>query len=441
MTNASVTSNDRVNIAFIATESAWDGHHLHNGVLGLTDLLSDANGEGFLNNDSIVDTLDELFHVDSEDSSVTAKALRNEALIDSISPQVSESLVHSLFPNKPYMSSMEMWIIWFMIDWSSRHYVVSHNFRRIQLWNNVRERLYATSELIQSGLYAFSGLILLGNNNRRYLLGDTPIDDGSELSIAKVYNFVMNSYNYLLSATSRQMGKVLDNTCTTTEARVLMTSLTFLFAILERLPSGTCPLVDFTRGGNDFVAYNNGFRQTYATLLPYLQNSPYESILGLCSPSNDNAIMFPFFARIIEFIDTHADGLGTPADVAIVRHAFAVLDQQLYRTTITLYPLECHPVFVNVSDAFWDLVYAQNPLALSWLNVLAAYALVFELYYIRDNNIWVDYMNWYRQRHGQKYFWDEPIYQAVVEQGYSVTVYDLLLYFNPLECATINEIP
>lgn len=336
---------------------------------------------------------------------------------------------------------MEMWIIRFMVDWSLHHYVVSDNFRRIQLWKNVRERLYATLELIQLGLYAFLGLILLGNNNRRYLLGDTPIDDGLELSIAKVYNFVMNLYNYLLLATSRQMGKVLDNTCTTTEARVLMTSLTFLFAILERLPSGTCPLVDFTRGGNDFVAYNNGFRQTYTTLLPYLQNLPYESILGLCSPSNDDAIMFPFFARIIEFIDTHADGLGTPADVAIVRHAFAVLDQQLYRTTITLYPLECHPVFVNVSDAFWDLVYAQNPLALSWLNVLAAYALVFKLYYIRDNNIWVDYMNWYRQWHGQKYFWDEPIYQAVVEQGYAVTVYNLLLYFNPLECATFSEIP
>lgn len=49
-------------------------------------------------------------------------------------------------------------------------------------------------------------------------------------------------------------------------------------------------------------------------------------------------------------------------------------------------------------------------------------------------------MNWYRAWYGHRYFWDEPVYQAVVEQGYCVTDYALLQYFNPLECATINEI-
>ncbi|KAA8902122.1 hypothetical protein DIURU_002916 [Diutina rugosa] len=378
------------------------------------------------------------YYVEVEDTSFTDAALYDEAVINLYLTRWPRSMIHSLFPNKPNMSSIELWIIQFLIDWSVRHQAPSRYPQQLQMWDDVRTTLYATSELIQSSMYAFSGLMFLSNHNCHYLLGDTPIDDGSELSVAKIYNFAMNSYSYLLSASSRQMARVLNNTCTVTEAKVLLASLTFLYTILEKLPPGTCPLVDFTKGGNDFIKYNIGFRQTYTVLQPLLQNSPYEIIQG--PTTNRFAISIPVFVRILEFIDNNTDGLGTTADVSIIRHAFAILDQQIYHTTVALHPLEYHPIFSKVSNEFWDLVYAQNTLALSWLNVLAAYALVFESYYIRDNNIWVEYMNWYRAWHGQNFFWDEPIYQAVVEQGYCVTDYALLRYFNPLECAIINEI-
>ena len=378
------------------------------------------------------------YYAEVEGSLFTDAVHYDEAVINLYLTRWPKSMIHSLFPNKPNMSSIELWIIQFMIDWSVRHQAINRNPHQARMWDDVRTTLYATLELIQLSMYAFLGLMFLSNHNCHYLLGDTPIDDGLELSVAKVYNFAMNLYSYLLLASSRQMGRVLNNACTITEAKVLLASLSFLYTILEKLPSGTCPLVDFTRGGNDFIRYNIGFRQTYTVLQPLLRNLPYENMHG--STINQNVVSMPVFVRILEFIDNHTDGLETSADVSIIRHAFAILDQHIYHTTVALNPLEYHPIFSKVSNEFWDLVYAQNTLALSWLNVLAAYALVFKLYYIRDNNIWVEYMNWYRAWHGQNFFWDEPIYQAVVEQGYCVTDYALLRYFNPLECAIINEI-
>ena len=52
----------------------------------------------------------------------------------------------------------------------------------------------------------------------------------------------------------------------------------------------------------------------------------------------------------------------------------------------------------------WDLVYAQHSLALSWLNLVAAYAFLFELYFLRTNNVWIEYVEWYRTWLGLTYY-------------------------------------
>lgn len=428
------------------TNELIEDDQLLDDVLELIESINDQNGEQLHDGPQTLQSCTgELLYIDYDDSLSQDEALYNDSVLISNLALVSESLIwnkiQTLFPHKPNMSPMEVWILQFMVDWSVRHYASSRDTRQIQIWDDIKETLYATLELIQLGMYAFLGLMLLGNHDRRYLLGDTPIDDGLELSIAKVYDFAMNLYSYLLLAISRQMDRVLTNSCTIMEAKVLITSLSFLFAVLGSFPSGTCPLIDFNRGGNDFIAYNIGYRRTYEALLPLLRNLPFENKHGLSVTIDDENVMpILFFTRILEYIDTHTDELGTSEDVEIIRHAFDVFDKQVYRTTVTFTPLGYYHIFVDMTDEFWDLVYAQNPLALSWLNVLAAYALVFKLYFIRDNNIWVDYMNWYREWHGHKYFWDEPVYQAVVEQGYCVSDYSLLRFFNPLEGATINEI-
>lgn len=382
---------------------------------------------------------DQLFHLDYKDSTFRERHANNSVMASTLARIPDSALwnkINTLFPHKPNMTSLEFWIIRFMVDWSIRHYAASRDSRQIQMWDDVRATLYGSLELIQLGMYAFLGMMLLSNHNCHYLLGDVPVDDGLELSIAKVYHFSMHLYDYLLKATSEQMTRVLNNTCTSTEAKILVTSLSFLFAILGSLPPGTCPLIDFTRAGNDFIAYNIGYRQTHTALLPLLRNLPFENKHGLNPLVDDCAMTLPFFARILEYIDANGNELGTGATVIMVRHAFNVFNHQIYCTSVTFNPLGYYHIFVKVTDEFWELVYSQNRLALSWLNVLAAYALVFKLYFIRDRNIWVEYMNWYRAWYGHSYFWDEPLYQVVVEQGYVVHDYALLQLFNPLELVT-----
>lgn len=117
-------------------------------------------------------------------------------------------------------------------------------------------------------------------------------------------------------------------------------------------------MVDFTRGGNDFIKYNIAFRQTYAALQPLLRNLPYENIQG--PTTAQIAISIPVFVSILGFIDNHTYGLETEADVSVIGHAFAILDQQVYYATVSLQPLGYYPIFSKASNEFWDLVYAQN---------------------------------------------------------------------------------
>lgn len=383
------------------------------------------------------DIVDELYRVGFEDELTTNNELHSMILAKLF--QVPETLlwskIHTLLPNKPSMTSIEFTVVRFMVDTCMRHHAASGNSPMVEIWDEHRASLYSSLELIQLGLYAFLGMKLLSNHNHHYLLDHEPIDDGLELSIAKIYTFSMSLYNYLLKAVSQWMGRVLANTCTQMEALILDTSLGLLMLILGSLPPGTCPLIDFTQSGNDFIAYTRGYLRTYAAIFHHLRDLPFE---WLCPPINCPTL--PFFIHILEFIDTHTSELGTADEAHMIKDAFGLLARNVYAASVSSNPDGYYHIFNWMNDGSWDLVYAQQPLALSWLNVLAAYAQLFKLYYIRDQNIWVDYMDWYRAWHGHSFAWDEPLYQVVVEQGFVVDDYALLHSFNPLGSSTIPQI-
>lgn len=381
--------------------------------------------------------VDELYRVGFEDELSTDTDLHSVILANLF--QVPETLlwskIHTLLPNKPNMTLLEFTVVRFLVDMCMRHHAASGNSPKVEIWGEYRASLYSSLELIQLGLYAYLGMKLLSNHNHHYLLDHEPIDDGLELSIAKIYTFSMSLYNYLLKAVSQSMGRVLANMCTQTEALVLDTSLGLVMLILGSLPPGTCPLIDFTQNGNDFIAYTRGYLRTYTAILHHVRNLPFE---WPCPPTNCPAL--PFFVEILQFIDTHSSQLGAADEALMIKDAFAILARNVYTASVSLNPDYYYYIFCLMNDGFWDLVYAQQPLALSWLNVLAAYAQLFKFYYIRDQNIWVDYMDWYRAWHGHSFAWDEPLYQVIVEQGFVVDDYALLRSFNPLGSTTIPQL-
>lgn len=343
--------------------------------------------------------------------------------------------IHALLPSKRLMSSIEITLVRSLMEWGMNHHAASGNPPRMDIWSERRAALYGSLDSIRLGLYAFLGMIILSRHNHQYIMYDAPVDDGLELSIAKIYNLAVNLYQYLLQETTRLMGKVLDHTIAETEAKILMVALLFLLSILGCKPAGTCPLVDFTRGGHDFISYSIRYLRTNNVLLPFLQGLPFA--YRLPTFDENHTLTLPFISRILEFIDGHATELGSGNDLSTIRYAFSSFEPHVYRTTLSDNPHYYYHYFVTMKMEMWDLVYAQHSLALSWLNLVAAYAFLFKLYFIRTNNLWIEYMEWYRAWHGHTYYWDAPLYHMVVEQSVVVDDYTQLHLFDPV--ATTNQ--
>ncbi|KAA8907199.1 hypothetical protein DIURU_000883 [Diutina rugosa] len=363
---------------------------------------------------------------DSEASSLTELPLPTPEMINVYR-------LYSVLPVKVNMTPLEMWVLHFLLESSLEYYVASRDTRQMQMWDNIRETLFGNSKLMQSSLYAYSGMLMLVNYNSRYLLGESPVDDGSELSVAKVYNFSMNSYSFLLKDLTRQMEPLLANTITRVEAEVLVVSISFLFSIIGSNPVGTCPLVDFNRGGNDFISFCIGFRQTGIATYSLIRDSLLVEVVSVKTPPSMDTPLLPFFARILRYIDDHeSDGQIDEDDLEVIKTTIRLLNQHVHRTTVHRTPVAFFQTFTYTSETFWNLVYNQVPIALSWLNALSAFALMFKFCFIRDNNIWVEYMDWCHSWIQHKYPWDEPLYRLVVEQGFYVRDFSFFLTFDPV---------
>lgn len=358
-----------------------------------------------------------------------------EASVLTISSSASNMLnfylLFTMLPLKPNMTTLEMRVLHFLLESSLEFYHASRDTKQMQMWDNIRESLFGNLRLMQLSLYAYLGMLLLGNHNPRFLLGETPVDDGLELSIAKVYTFSMNLYSYLLRDLTRQMEPLLANTISRVDAEILIASISFLFSILGSSPVGTCPLIDFTRGGNDFISFCIGFRQTGIAVYPIIRELLLVDVVAVeFLPLMDQPLL-PFFKRILLYLDSYGSGDGN--DLMIIRQAFELLNRQVYCTTVHRTPVAFFQTFTYTSESVWNLLYKQVPLALSWLHVLSAFSLMFEFHFIRENNIWIEYMNWYKQWIPDKFPWDVPLYQVVVDQGYYAKDYLLFHQFDPLD--------
>lgn len=249
--------------------------------------------------------------------------------------------------------------------------------------------------------------------------------------MAKVYNFSTNLYGFLLKDLTRQMEPLLANTIIRVEAEVLVVSISFLFTIIGSNPVGTCPLVDFNRGGDDFISFCIGFRQTGIAAYSLIRDLLLVEVVSVETPPLMDTPLLPFFARILRYVDDHeSDGLFGEDDLEVIKTTIRLSTRASYHGVQKprgILP-NLHLYLGNLLE-FGVQSSADRPQLAPCIIGVCAHAHI--LFHSRQQHL--------SRIHGlvslriqHKYPWDEPLYRLVVEQGFYVRDFLFFLTFDPV---------
>ncbi|MCH0629020.1 hypothetical protein JNB11_03485 [Kocuria palustris] len=113
-----------------------------------------------------------------------------------------------------------------------------------------------------------------------------------------------------------------------------------------------------------------------------------------------------------------------------LRDAILTLNAQVQQCEEYSSEVPIHRFQHFAEESFWRQVYNENYFALRILNLYCAYLVMLQYYFVRERNVWTDYMKWFHQeslfRFGKFYFdEDEKLYEKVIVNGYTAGFLDL----------------
>lgn len=310
----------------------------------------------------------------------------------------------------------------------SQHYGQTRDVGQVT-WTVSMPQLLSSLKFIRKCVMGYLGLIAISNYNPSMLPLETPCDD----SIYAVRQFSYDTFNFQLRETSRLTDELMEGTITEDNAIILMMSTWILYITVGSNCAMSLPLVDFELRRNDFLSFLKAGLQ----ILNMTANFAPNHQLNFFKPINIFEA-FPMIPLLKRYYDEFSSLRNLDeGKVNYLLTFIEELNQLFYVSARHNNDAAIFQTIARISPRWYDLIYEQNILALSLLNVWSLICLGFEYYLDRDHNMFADYMCWYRRHCMFNYgAWnfagDESLYSVMIKKKYLFTTVENAVCFDPI---------
>ncbi|CAN3365044.1 hypothetical protein DICA4_E22364 [Diutina catenulata] len=347
---------------------------------------------------------------------------------------------------KMNLSPIQSRLITFFGDWGVHHYGDSRDARQETIWTELVPQLFHKSDLVKSGMYTYSGVLMVQASNHRLLQDPDFVTNNPQAqwkydqTLVAAYQYSLYAFTVQTSEISRLLQKIHAGTLAPQEAVELLLGSMLIIATLCCSPSSQMPLVNFEHRKDDFLCARLGVRVTFILARPFLEHDPelmeiFYSKAVLEAPEVTQWV--PLFASI----NSSFDSLDTPLDQK---------ERQLLQGTLNRFNnsiLDCADTASDIpliqaaaimDGDFVAMIYNKHIIALEIIYAFSCFSLLTSPYYSREGNMFSDYMEWYRghcfERYGQWRFpWDASVYSVAPTKQYYPVNLQSLPFFDPVE--------
>lgn len=363
--------------------------------------------------------------------------LVSDEVFDVVSPRIIST------PNTPAVCSLnntsklmgispfEFMILHHFESWAKDRYIMSTDVRQRFIWEWVMPRYLLELDVLKISVFAYSSMLLLQKHNPQYLLGDTPCWSSFNDEMMTLYEFAFTNFESQMKQINRLSSKIkAGEPINILEAISLVIGATIMISVFGRHSRRTMPLISFDRSQQDFQSLCAEMKQILTLCWPILRKEPHAALVPSLVKNIDYPIL-PMFQQLLDELDTLPSELfkgkkdNIDADNKVgLRDAILTLNAQVQQCEEYSSEVPIHRFQHFAEESFWRQVYNENYFALRILNLYCAYLVMLQYYFVRERNMWIDYMNWFHQeslfRFGKFYYdEDEKLYEKVIVNGYT----------------------
>lgn len=345
------------------------------------------------------------------------------------------------------LSAFEMRLLHFF-----QHYCIPL-FRRnadeklSSVWNNEIPMLWSRSKLFRMSVYLYSAMNLWPlcdlqslvdsalidedrlfleiskHNNNQYgvIIDPEATPKGGNLYINTIEYFG-NSLRLNIESISKITAKGGGEVPAVKSAEVLVSGI-LIYSFLGMHPHRVAPLVSFDNESTDLLRICDGLRVAYISNIHALLKSPYSGIF------RSDECMEPTSALKYPIIENMRYRLKDEVDseyYETFKTSIDLLEICMYRAVTLKYAV---PLFrwILMQDVLHEIVRSKNEFGLKILFTFASLCNVCRFHLFSKANMWLDFMEWYRDFNYEKYgkgVWknmdDFLLYRMVVEHRMGV---------------------
>lgn len=334
------------------------------------------------------------------------------------------------------ISPFEFKLLHHFENWTMDRTYMSTDVRQRFIWEWAMPRYLLELEILKISVFAYSGMLLLQKHNPMYLLGDTLHPPNLEDEMLTLYEFAFTNFETQMKHINKLSNKIkAGETINDLEAISFVMSTNIMVSVFARHSQRTMPLISFDRSQQDFHSLCREMKRILTMCWPILRRESHAAIIPSLVKNIDYPIL-PMFQQILNDLDVLPPEVlrgkkndGTD-DIDALRDSILVLNSQVQQCEEVSSEVPIHRFQYFTEDSFWQQVYNENYFALRILNLFCAYMVMLQNYFLRDRNMWIDFMNWFHQeslfKFGKFYYdEDEQLYQKVVTNGYTAGYMDL----------------
>ncbi|CAN3354030.1 hypothetical protein DICA4_B02124 [Diutina catenulata] len=337
--------------------------------------------------------------------------------------------------SEPSLSSFESEIVEKYARWILRSGSDQSEPAMISDWRQVIGSMITSSTMLRNVVFSYSGTRVVDDCDPEYLtrgfdavpqVADTGLVTAE--NVVHIHHHSVTLFNEVLRDMQKVLHKLTVGTCTVPEAIEYMATSSYLYLIIGTHPQRMMPLVDFVQNKQDFLGFCRGLQETSSRSVAL--NPQLQLTLNLSPPHHYPEPQIPFFQDLNRMMQVQPNPQSVAKSLAF---SIKAMDYNLCACAHDQSDVPFHRFFHHLPLALHWLVYGKNPSALALLNVHCAFALMFEFYLQRKANIWVDYMEWYRQCRGGEWFvpGEAGLYQMAVVDEHIVSNFERIYQFDP----------
>ncbi|KAI5956835.1 hypothetical protein KGF54_000453 [Candida jiufengensis] len=326
-------------------------------------------------------------------------------------------------------------------------------------WKYKVPSLFLESDLVRQSIFAFSAIglsatldleIVQSEDNGRITNFETSKKWDHNLSLESKTNLYLKTTSGFLRTLKKasekinELHKVSGGFQDPTVAKELVVSSILIFSFLGVQPHKLIKLISFNREEEetDMIQISSGTRDTVLNCAATILKSDMAGLLffkseELRSSPSAKDCGYPIINYLMNDMYSYIDSLELSLESSQFEEIFGTnidyLTKSLYGSHYYKFPIPIFRFLMVITENFKKLLYSKNQFALKILFVYASIASIARFQMYNEQNIWREYLIWYKEEYGLSSEMEKCLYYLVVQKHFMSIDFENFPFFDPIE--------